>query len=442
MPSPSSRARPARGLSLVEVVIAMAVTSIVLLGVIAAFRAQQASFYGTQKIRAAQSSARSALLYLEQKLPLAGTGMDGSVAFDLSGWTSANNPCPPELAPCPVDSLTDSDELIFFTRNTDYWVPTDTTADGRGRTWFNRGVAGDVLRVTAREGDRFERGQILQLVCQRLLRYAYVTVAVGVDGPADDGDPLTVGTADVDIPLVPGDPANPNPFQTQFLTGDTCFNAPMGPARVFQVDRYRFHVRPVQRPDGRYDPYLMLDTGVDANRDGAIDALDEIPVADGIEVFQVGYSFVNPALGTFGVTPGSAIAFAPSVANSGQALDQIGTLLLPAVGAVPPDETPFTVSTFLRYRTTPPNLPPERMGNHQGNITAVHLGIIARSPEPAIDGAASFRLAGRTLLNFTGAPAWVQGFANSRGGDDGYQRFVTETTVNTPNMLVQVVPPF
>lgn len=107
MRTPSRPVRAARGLSLIEVVIAMAVTSVVLLGVIAAFRSQQASFYGTQKIRAAQGSARSALLYLEQKVPLAGTGMDGSVAFDLSGWTSANNPCPAELAPCPVDSVTD-----------------------------------------------------------------------------------------------------------------------------------------------------------------------------------------------------------------------------------------------------------------------------------------------------------------------------------------------
>jgi type IV pilus assembly protein PilW len=444
MTSTGSRplAPQARGLTLVEIVIALAVTSIVLVGVVAAFRAQQATFHATQKVRAAQGSARSALLFLEQKVPLAGTGMDGSVAFDLRGWTAAGQPCPPELNGCPVDSATDSDELVFFTRNPDYWVPTDVLADGRGRTWFFRGTAGNTVRLTAREGDRFERGQILQIVCQRLLRYAYVTVAVPADGPPDDGNPATLNTADVDVQVVPGNPAAPNPFQTQFLAGDTCFSAPSGPARVFQIDRYRFHVRPVPRGGNQYEPFLMLDTGVDVNRDGVVDALDEVVVADGIEVFQVGYSFVNPALGTFGTTPGTPITFVPSPSDAGQTFDQIGTLTLPAVGAVPADETPFTVSTFLRYRTTPPNLPVERLGTHQGNITAVRIGLIARSPDPATDGESTYPVANRRLFNFIGAPDWIQDFADSRGGDDGYQRFTAETTINVPNLLVQVVPPF
>jgi hypothetical protein len=120
----------------------------------------------------------------------------------------------------------------------------------------------------------------------------------------------------------------------------------------------------------------------------------------------------------------------------------MGTLTFPAVGSVPADETPFTVSTFLRYRTQPPNLPPERLSAHQGNISAVRVGVIARSPEPAIEGPATFPLAGYRFLNFVGAPPWVQAFADTRNGDDGYQRFVSETSVNTPNMLVQVVPPF
>jgi type IV pilus assembly protein PilW len=437
MRSPEIRSR---GLTLIEVVVALAVTSIVLVGVVAAFQAQQATFYGSQKVRAAQSSARSALLYLEQKLPLAGTGMDGSLAFDLRGWTGG--PCPPEMAGCPRESQTDSDELVFFSRNLDYWAPADPLSDGRGHTWFFGGVAGNTLTLTAREGDRFEMGQILQVVCQRLMRYFYVTVAAGVDGPPDDGNPATVDTAPVNIPLVPGDPANPNPFQTQFLSGDACYLALNAPARVFQIDRYRLHVRPVLREGIRYEPFLVLDTGVDVNRDGAIDDNDEQVVADGIEVLQVGYSFVNQALGTFGVTSGSPLNLVPSPANAGQAVDQLGTLTLPAPGAVPPEETQLTLSSFLRYRTTPPNLPPERLSAHQGNVTAVRVGVVARSPEPSVQGSATFRLAGHGFFNFTGAPQWVQAFADSRGGDDGYQRFAAETAVNTPNLLVQVVPAF
>jgi len=436
-----SRKAP-RGLTLVEIVIAMAVTTVVLVGVVAAFRSQQATFYATQKTRSAQGSARNALLYLEQKVPLAGTGMDGSLAFDLRGWTAATQPCPPEMNGCPVDSVTDSDELVFFARNASYWVPTDLLADGRGRTWFFRSATANSIRVTAREGDRFEKGQILQIVCQRLMRYAYVTVSTAVNGPADDGNPLTVNTADVDIPIVAGNPVQPNPFQTQFLTGDTCFTAPSGPARVFQIDRYRFHVRPVSRGGVKYEPFLMLDTGTDVNRDGVVDANDEIVVADDVEVFQVGYSFVNAALGTFGTTPGSQVTFPPSPSDAGQTIGQLGTLTLPAVGAVPPGETPFTVSTFLKYRTTPPNLPVERLGTHQGNIVALHVSLVTRSPEPATDGPATFPVKNRRVMNFVGAPAWIQNYADSRGGDDGYQRFTAETTINTPNLLVQVVPPF
>lgn len=434
------RPHPARGLTLVEVIVALAVTAIVLVGVLASFRAQQATFYGTQKVRAAQASARSALLYLEQKLPLAGLGMDGSLAFDFSGYTTG--PCPAELAPCRADSTTDSDEVTFFARDSSYWVPADLSADGRGNTWFFRQVAGNTLTLTAREGDRFEKGQILQVVCQLKVRYAYVTVDEGADGPADDGNPATTNTADLTLTLQPGDPNAPNPFRTQFLTTDPCFTAATGSARVFRIDRYRLHVRPLARPDGRYDPYLMLDTGLDQNRDGTLDEQDEIPIADGIENLQLAYSFENVALGTYGMNPGTPITFVASPANSGQTADQIGTLQLPSVASVAAPDTPFTVTTFLRYRSTPPNLPAERLSNHQGNVTSVRVGVIARSPEPSTSTTATFRLANHELFNFVGAPAWVQDFASARGGDDGYQRFQAETTLNTPNLLVQVVPPF
>lgn len=451
MTSPRPHARPPRGLTLVEVMVALAVTAFVMVGVLVTFRAQQASFYGTQKARASQVSARNALLYLEQKLPLAGTGMDGTVAFDLSGWTPG--PCPPELNPCSIDSTTDSDELVFFARNPQYWVPVDPLTDGRGHTWFFRGLPGGLLRVTAREGDRFEKGQILQVVCQLIRRYAYVTVDTAVDGPPDDGNPATLNTADVDIPVIAGDPNNPNPFRTDYLLpdpgagapvapADGCFSAPAAPGRVFAIDRYRLHVRPVARPDGRYDPYLMLDTGTDTNRDGILDALDEVPIADGIESLQVGYSFFNPALGTFGMNPGTPITFAPSAADAGQVVDQLGTVTFPPAAAVPAKDSQLTAAAFFNYRKSWPNPPAERLSAHQANITAVRIGIIARSPEPSTESPATFPLAGRVFFNFTGAPAWVQDYADTRGGDDGYQRFVTETTVNVPNLLVQSVPPF
>src|SRR6266545_4441278 len=123
--------RPSRdhhGFTLIEMLIALVVTSIVLVAVMTAANTQQRAFFGGQKVRAAQNTARAALLYLEQKLPLAGFGMDPALASDLGdlGTWYTSGPCP--STPCKRDSTSTSDELVFYARNPAYWVhPTDSS---------------------------------------------------------------------------------------------------------------------------------------------------------------------------------------------------------------------------------------------------------------------------------------------------------------------------
>lgn len=436
--------RNGRGFTLIEMVIALAVTSLVLIGALAAFRAQQATYYGLGKTRAAQNSAWNAMLYLEQVVPTAGAGLDSTLAFDMSGYTTKAS-CPAQMANCPLDSTTNTDELIFLTRNPMYWVNPSSIGDGRGKTWNVTNLTANTLTLTAREGDQFLQGQILQLVCQSIMLYGYVTVATTVPAVkiAPSGNPNAPAESTVNIPLVAGNANTPNPFQTQLLATDPCFTSAAGPARVFQIDRYRLHVMPVALANGQYEPYLMLDMGIDENGDGVINQNDEMVLADGVEDFQVGYSFVNSALGVAGTTPGAAITFG-AVANpgaAGQNANTVNTLQLPGPANVPAGQTAWTATSLLSYAVIPP-LPAARLSAHQGNIASVRIALVGRSPTPAQDGSSTFPIQNYKLMNFVGAPAWIQNTATARGGDDGYQRNELDTSIPVPNLLTQLVTPF
>lgn len=443
--------RTARGVTLVELLIALGVSAIALSAAILASNAQERAYYSGSRLRAAQSSARSALLFIEQKLPLAGYGMDAPLAFDFQFYSpAAVGACPAQLAPCSSDRTNDSDELTFYARNPSVWVDPNPAlsllAAPQGHGWQIVDLSTSTVTIRGHRGDLFRKGQILQLVCAGLLQYAYFTLGETqptlATGVANEGDPVSVT-------LVPVSAANPFLRQDVGMTL-ACMNsgatatAKDGSAKLFQIDRYRFHIRPVDLGGGRMDPFLMLDSGTDTDGNGVVDVNDEQFLAEGIESLQVGYVFAEPTLPAAGTVSGTAITFTnASVTPAGIAAQTITTMQFVSPLPVPAGQTAYAYSSFYPFSTV--TIPAARKTNAQANIRRVLLSVVARSPEPDPTGLANMRygVASQLLrLNQSAAPAWVTAEATARGGDDGYQRAVVESSVGLPNMLTRTISYF
>ncbi len=440
-----------RGLTLVELLVALAASAIVLVSVLAAVTAQQTAYQGGQRGREAQGAARNALLFIEQKLAMAGFGMDPVLAFDLTGqpgdpdttvWTAAP-PCAAIAAPCVKDRTDGSDELVFFARNPNYWIPPPSPPPVpgllRGRVWqvsnFNPG--NDQITIAARQGDLFPMGQILQGVCDEGAGQRYFTVAATAGGPG--GQPLPADQT-LTINLLPDVLANP--FQRQ-NAGDC------QPTRVYQIDRYRFHVRPVWLGGNRYDSYLVLDRGIDVTGDGGvpdgvIDHKDEVILASGVEILQVAYHFtanINVTAGTdttlppAGFTAGAPLTITGGTAASATTAPDTITRTSFAASAQLVDASYYKNASFYDYRFGPP-LAAERQTNHQANISAVTVMLVTRSDNPAPDSGGGIVPGPQApVANMNLTPAWMQPAAPS--GKDAYERIRLDTTVQLSNLVAR-----
>lgn len=403
MPTPR---RPS-GFSLMELVVAMGASAVVLGMVVVAVNAQQRAFTSGGKQRAVQTSARAAMLFIEEHLALAGYGMDAPLAFDFDRYAG---PCPAQLDPCPRDATANSDEIVFFHRNPLYWVPDNFTDEPRGNAWAIAGLGAGSVTVSARKGDLFREGEILQAVCRTGAAYAYFTVADSV-AASDDGK--------LDVPLLPA--VASDPFRRQDAATDGCFTG--GQARLFRIERYRFHVRPVVNGTS-VDPYLVLDRGVDVNLDGEVNADDEEILAEGIELLQLAYVMTNPALAPRGATPGTAIALAKGFPGA-VAGDGLTTLDFP--GVLPPGVPVYRLTSFYGYSVGPP-AHATRNTDHQANIRAVRVAVRARSehPDPAFVGGDVLV----PLFNLDTLPDWIA--KSEQGGR--YNRATFVSTVALRNM--------
>jgi type IV pilus assembly protein PilW len=415
--------RSHRGFTLIEAVISMAVSAIVLAGAIVAANAQTRAFHEGQRLRTAQASSRDALVLLERTVPLAGYGMDPALAIDFQWYTPAMGLCPAEMGTCPRDATNNTDELVFYARNPDYWVApvgTPSPPAPKGKAWMLSSITATDVHLDAHQGDQFLPGQILQAVCPGTLNYAYFTVKTAVG-------PLASDTAATEVDLVTVDTANP------FKRQDVAVTLAMGTAcRVFQIDRYRLHVKPVALGNNRYDSFLVLDDGVHP----------EVLLVEGVEAFQVAYVFVNPAVGMVGAAANTPINFVTANADqtvSGTGAERIAKTNFPG-NAPQTGQTTYSPSSFLLYSYTNA----ARQSIHQANIRALQIGMIVRSPEPDSSSLANIAV-GDTfeILNQHGIPNWVKNQPKtSLHGSDGFQRVQVETTINLPNMLVRSLPAF
>lgn len=425
----------ARGVTLVELMVVVTVMLVVIAGVTVVVNSQQRAYIDGQRLRGAQGAARRALLAFEQALPAAGFGMDAPLAFDGVWYTGG--PCPGTMGGCPRDAVGNSDELVFYARDPRYYVPENPGSETAGNAWRISDVTSSSVTVLAHAKDRFRNGQVFLAVCTGSSAYAYFTSSETTAERAADGA-QTIG-------LQPVVTANPFRRQDVAAVAGSCFKAGGStPARLFLVNRYRFHVRPVAigtvGTATQYDPLLVLDRGVDTNLDGAVNADDEELVAEGIESMQVSYGFRSGALAPVGTTPGTTIAtVAATPATAGTAANTVSTTSFPG-GTPAQGETDYAPSSFYPYTFGPPAAP-QRDTNHQGNIQSVRVVLLARSLETETQGSMT---ADRFLpvLNQDALPSWITAYATALGGHDGYQRVVLETTVGLPNMASRAMTYF
>ncbi len=436
------------GFTLVEILVALVVTLLVVSGAIVAMQSQQRAYQAGQRLREAQDAGRRAALAIEQRLRHAGLGMDPALALDFSIYgppggqfleTFDPSLCPANMDGCRRDSTTNADELVFYSRDPAFNIPAfPPNADPVGAAWRVLDVGPVTVRLNAKPGDRFLAGQILVAICRDPNTYSYFTVAANTPSQTPAGglpQPL-------DVPLVPVNPADP--FRRQDLAslapGSPSANQCFQSAYAFKVDRYRFHVRPVPMPNGGFEPYLVLDMGVDFDNDNAVTANDELLVASGVELVQFSYVFQGGM--TAGATPGTLVQFPattpgpPPTFGDGQT-DVITSTLFPLAAPTLDRSVYFPSSWFPVSQSST-----ARLTNAQGNVQAVRVWIVSRSRSPDPQGHTNLVIGpGFTVGNFQGStstPTWLTS-GRPADGDDRYIRSRLEITIPLPNMRTRAM---
>lgn len=334
--------RPTRGFSLIELMIAMAITIVIIGFSVGAFLAQNEALQALELTRVANASGRDALLNLEASLRRAGWGVDPRYAIDVFGLATPPSPTP------SVDSASGPDELTFIARDPLYrWQAegegTCATFGGcfTGRAWAVTG--GDTttpdFRIVLGAGQVIEKGRLFQVMC------------AGGDNPVllTSSDTYTGTGAAIDI-----EPAATAAFPYNDKASLQACHVAAG-AGLFLVDRFHYFVQ-----DHNGVPWLMLDTGLDLDDDGTVspaDTDDLIPVARNVEDFQVAYG-----LNGFG-------AGGPDNGADWVVANTPGTVELPTAAANVADEPTYETAENA----------PSRLTTDSANVRAIRISLLIRS---------------------------------------------------------------
>lgn len=379
--------RAPRGVTLVEMLISLVITTVVIAGALALLVAQQRAYRSSAADRAMQDAARAGIQDLTTNLRRAGYGIEPWLAIDFGpvenappSWaggaatTTAGYPsgppgnAPPACTPSPAvtpssrDRTDGPDEIVFYARD---------PAWSRG---LQAAPSESQLTLAANLKTPLEVGQILQIMCPAAAGWAYVTVGARA---AANQKVVTLQTAC----------SGPFPYQQDTLTTG-CIAGGWSQARVFKVERFHYYV---ERFGGR--PFLMLDRGLW----GADGPLVE-PVAPDVEDIQFAYVLPLAAAGLASLVGG------PGAAQLDDSADGIDLDAVPAAYADP---------TQAASRTT----------HHPGNIRAVQASVVVRTPSADV--------------RFVGSDRTIPA-AGNRGaqtnGDAGFRRILVETTEGTRNL--------
>lgn len=371
-------ARPRRGFSLIELMVGSVVTTIILGAVAMTVLAVQNSFQTESRITVAVEGARTATSFIEQRLRMAGYGVEPRFAFDVGtaglgpGDGKSNQVL--TLAPGLPPSVTDDLALRY-----------------RDPAWMRRGIFQGASVRLEKSSDTFgtdlAEGQRVIVACADGTNYLVLQVRAG--GVAS--------TANVSANFQPDFTLSSPAMQTSHACL-TKTDAQMPMVLLLHEMRVR-----IMALDGR--PFLMAFPTL-----SNLNTATAVPLAADVESFQVAYVMNRPA-------PGSEFSSQPAVDAGSNPVNWVlgdlgskDTERLPNAAAIAPSyEIPYEHAT--RYNA------------HPANIRAVRLSITVRSTRPEPNNRRAFQ---RLDLEDS-----TEGAASP----DGFYRTTITTTVRVPNML-------
>lgn len=395
------RPPPPRGVTLLELLVALAVSTIVVAAASMLLIAQQRAHVSGSGQRATQEGARVALDEIGRHLRGAGYGIDPALTLDFGEqddiprsklYTAGRGYVRGYLCDTPVtcrDRIDGSDEIVFHYRDPLFSRPVSAV----GNTTLT--LVGDLR-------EPLYAGQILQVLCLGDTRtVAYVTVGRFLPAPA-----VPNPTANVAIQLESGQSggalALPEFGHENGEFAAPCFSAGPTAVMVTKIDRYRYYVDTFDDAGGgRVNPgtpgsrpYLMLDQGL---RDQAGQPIRS-PVAPDVEDLQFAY------------------LYRPLVAGGGSRL----------IGAAT-DGTDLA-GEGVTVAVAPPGIgdapdAPSRRTLNPANILGVRAAVVVRTPEHDADRYGPFD---RTLPRAGNRP-------DSPNQLPGYRRTMFETTILLKN---------
>jgi type IV pilus assembly protein PilW len=402
------------GFTLVELLISMAVASVVIIGITGTFLAQARQYQAHASRRAVQASSRMGLSFLERTIRAAGYGVDPDRVvlaydgFNISSPTTANLNYP--------DAITVHSRDTNFQRQLTSVTPTNIIFSGA---------------LT----EPLYKGQILLLMCLGGQTYAYVTVATTV--PVTGGSPVNVALSV--SPAIESPTSSPgarfHPAQGGYngaapdLT-KSCFDT----GWVMKINRTSFYVAAFD-DDGNAQsplvPYLMMHRGLDTNLDVTVDASDAVPIAMGIEQLQIAYVLQQQ---------GNAVPTLLGVQDGG-AVPGWGSAWASATTPVDWVDAPYNDVT--------------RTVSHPANVRQIRLSLVARSnltdsQSPGDDLFNPGQSWNSETLTTSGVVAWQQ--MENLGATPpteflptgrGYGRTALRVSVTPKNLLMrsQFLPP-
>lgn len=374
--------RAARGFTLIEIMISVAITAILMTALVAAVLAQTNAYELNARTREAVQNGRSGLDYLERKLSQAGYGVDPRRVFDFG--TAA--------VPITRDWADRPDELVFYSR--------DPAFSRLGSYDSN------VITLETNLTSDLLAGQVLQLICPSGSRSAYVTVSSNA----------ARGQNKINIRAPTGN--FPNETPTDCLLINSAGSRPY----VLKVDRYRFFVADVL-DGGEVRPFLLLDQGLDLSGARAFDAgtgryvewRDDTP-GDGVAAANPDLANVVPVAGPVEDLQVAYLMNEPTPLTAGADSNQ--NWILGDNALVAQSEQPNPAAAAPRYETAYRDA--TRRNFHPANIRGVRVNLVTRSARAFGDT----RSARPALENRAAGAA-----------QDGFFRNVLKTQVRVHNML-------
>ncbi|HEX8440466.1 PilW family protein [Archangium sp.] len=366
---------PPRGFTLIELLVGAVTTTIILSAVAVTVMGVQASYQTESRIKVAVEGLRTATSFIEQRMRLAGYGVDPRIAFDFGTTVLPSN-------------LKANYSVVLGTG-----IPNAVTDDlafrYRDAAWMRRGryagASGIQLETGSTFGMNFAKNQRFIVSCRG--GESYLVVKAGASGVSKDAAQASGLTVDKALSSVADDEA---------CLGRTGDQAP------FILLLHEVRIRVVNL-GGR--PFLMAFQGLDE-----LDMSTAVPLVADVESFQVAYVMNRPS-------PTSTHAKLDAVDKTSTGPNWV----LGDVGSVATDRFPDVMaSPAPTYKT--PYEHASRYNRHPANIRAVRVSIGVRSTSREPNGRRAFE---RVNLEDSTEAAVA----------DGFYRTNTSTTVRVPNLM-------